>query len=77
MRIDDQIEEQTFHRKEKESRHPLAVIKLPANVLDHTGDENAELASRVFELSPTPRQKWLASDDAEKRKILEIVRLLC
>ena len=77
LRIDDQIDDQTFNRKQTESRDRLAAIKLQADVLDRTRDENAELASRVFELSQTLRQKWLTADYAEKRKILEIVWLNC
>lgn len=60
-----------------ELRDRLAAIKLQADVLDRTRDENAELASRVFELSQTLRQKWLTANYAEKRKILEIVWLNC
>ena len=50
---------------------------LQLDVLNRTQDENAELASRVFELSQTLRQRWLTADYAEKRKILEIVWLNC
>ncbi len=58
-------------------RDRLASIKLQTDVVDRTRDENAELASKVFELSQTLRQKWLTADYAEKRKILEIVWLNC
>ena len=75
MRIDDQIAETTINRKQTEMRDRLAPIKLQADVLDRTRDENAELASRVFELSQTLRQKWLTADYAETRKILEIAWL--
>ncbi len=77
LRIDDQIDEKSFNRKQMELRDRLASIKLQADVLDRTRDENAELASRVFELSQTLRQKWLTANYAEKRKILEIVWLNC
>ncbi|MDX1926868.1 MAG: recombinase zinc beta ribbon domain-containing protein, partial [Pirellulaceae bacterium] len=77
LRIDDQIDEKAFNRKQTELRDRLAAIKLQADVLDRTRDENAELASRVFELSQTLRQKWLTANYAEKRKILEIVWLNC
>ena len=76
-RIDDQINEMTFNRKQTELRDRLAAIKLQADVLDRTRDENAELASRVFERSRTLLQKWLTADYSEKRKILEIVWLNC
>lgn len=77
LRIDGQIEDDTFCRKQTELRDRLASIKLQSDVLDRGRDENAELASRVFELSQTLRQRWLTSDYAEKRKILEIVWLNC
>ena len=77
LRIEDQIDESAFNRKQTEMRDRLAAITLQTEVLDRTRDENAELASRVFELSQTLRQKWLTADYAEKRKILEIVWLNC
>lgn len=77
LRIDDQIDEMAFNRKQTELRDRLASIKLRAEVPDRTRDENAEFASQVFELSQTLRQKWLTADYAEKRKIREIVWLNC
>ncbi len=77
LRIDGQIDDDTFNRKQTELRDRLASIMLQLEVLNRTRDENAELASRVFELSQTLRSKWLTSDYAEKRKILEIVWLNC
>lgn len=77
LRIEDQIDESAFNRKQTEMRDRLAAIKLQADVLDRTRDENADLASRVFELSQTLRHKWLTADYAEKRKILEVVWLNC
>jgi hypothetical protein len=77
LRIDGQIDDDTFNRKQTELRDRLASVKLESDVLDRTQDENAELASRVFELSQTLRQRWLTADYAEKRKILEIVWLNC
>ena len=50
---------------------------LQLEILNRSREENAELASRVFELSQTLRQKWLTADYAEKRQILEIVWLNC
>ena len=77
LRIADQVNEKTFNSKQTELRDRLAAIKLQVDALDRTRDENAELASRVFELSQTLRAKWLTADYAEKRKILEIVWLNC
>lgn len=77
LRIDGQIDDDTFGRKHTELRDRLASIMLQLEVLNRSRDENAELASRVFELSQTLRQKWLAADYIEKRQILEIVWLNC
>ena len=77
LRIDDQIDETTFNRKQTEMRDRLASIKLQLDVLDRSRDENAEITSKVFELSQTLRQRWLTADYAEKRKIVEIVWLNC
>ena len=62
LRIDGQIDDDTFARKQTELRDRLSSIKLQLDVLDRGRDENAELASRVFELSQTLRQWWLTAD---------------
>jgi site-specific DNA recombinase len=77
LRIDDQIDEGTFVRKQAELRDRLASIKLQLDVVDRSHDETAELALKVFELSQTLRQKWLTADYAAKRRIMEIVCLNC
>ncbi len=77
LRIDDQIDQDTFARKSTELRDRLAGIKLQLDALDRSHDETAELAVKVFELSQTLREKWLTSDYAAKRRILEIVCLNC
>lgn len=75
LRIDDQIDEATFARKNTELRDRVARIKLQLDVLDRSHDETAELAVKVFELSQTLRQQWLTADYASKRRIMEIVFL--
>ena len=77
LRINDQIDEETFVRKQTEMRDRLASIKLQLDVVDRSHDETAELALKVFELSQTLRQEWLTADYAAKRRILEIVCLNC
>jgi site-specific DNA recombinase len=64
-------------QKKTELRDRFAAIKLQLDVLDRSQDENADLTSKVFELSQTLRQRWLTADYAEKRKILDIVWLNC
>ena len=75
MRLADDIDQETFGRKGTEIRDRLASIKLQLDALDRSHDENAELASKVFELSQTLRQQWLTADYDAKRRILEIVCL--
>ncbi len=77
LRIDGQIGDDAFARKNTELRDRHASILLQLEALNRSHDENAELASRVFELSQTLRQKWLKAEYAEKRQILEIVWLNC
>ncbi|MFO0884845.1 MAG: recombinase family protein [Pirellulales bacterium] len=77
LRLADDIDQDTFARKSTEIRDRLAAIKLQMDVLDRGHDENAELASKVFELSQTLKQQWLTADYAAKRRILEIVFLNC
>ena len=77
LRIDDQIDQDTFARKQTELRDRLASIKLQLDVIDRSHDETAELAVEVFELSQALRDKWLSADYASKRRILEIVWLNC
>ena len=77
MRLSEDIDQETFARKHTELRDRLASIKLQLDALDRSHDENAELATKVFELSQTLRQQWLTADYAAKRRLLEIVFLNC
>ena len=71
----------TQARKQTEFRDREASLKLQMEVVDRSppGDlmkrEIADLAVRVFELSQTLKEKWLAADYTAKRQILEIVCL--
>ena len=73
----DEIDQETFARKQTELRDRLATITLQRDVLIRSHDENADLAVKVFELSQTLRQHWLTADYSTKRRILEIVLLNC
>ncbi len=77
LRLDDQIDEAMFVRKQTELRDRRASIKLQLDVVDRSHDETAELAVKVFELSQILRSQWFAADYATKRRILEIVFLNC
>lgn len=77
LRLSEDVDQETFARKHTEIRDRLASIKLQLDVLDRGHDENAELASKVFELSQTLNEQWVSADYAAKRRILEIVFLNC
>ncbi len=77
LRLGGEIEQDSFAKKSTELRDRLARIKLQLEAVDRTHDENADLASQVFELSQTLRSKWLTADYGIKRRILEIVCLNC
>jgi hypothetical protein len=67
LRIDNQIDQETYTRKNTELRDRLAALKLQLDGLDRSHDEMTELASKVFELSQTLRQRWLTADYPTKR----------
>src|SRR6266481_2122278 len=52
----EDIDQDTFALKHTDMRDRLASIKLQLDVLDHSHDETAELAAKVFELSQTATQ---------------------
>jgi site-specific DNA recombinase len=51
----------------------MANVTLQMEVVDRDRGEQAELATRVFELSQALEKKWLTADFAEKRKLLDLV----
>lgn len=75
MRINEELDQETFAAKQTELRDRLASIKLQLESVGRSRDELAELALKVFELSQTLTEKWLTADYATKRRILEIVCL--
>lgn len=77
LRLAEDVDQDTFARKHTELRDRLASIKLQLDVVDRSHDENADLASKVFELSQTLQKQWVTADYAAKRRILEIVCLNC
>ncbi len=77
LRLGDDVDQDTFAKKHTELRDRLASIKLQLDVLDRSHDETAELAAKVFELSQTLQDTWVAADYATKRRIPEIVCLNC
>ena len=77
MRLADQIDQDAFASKQTELRDRIASLKLQLDSVHRSSDELVELALKVFELSQTLTEKWLAADYATKRRILEIVCLNC
>ena len=77
LRIREEIDLDTFAKKQTELRDRLAKLKLQLDVIDRSHDEMADLAVKVFELSQMLSQKWLSADYATKRRIMEIVFLNC
>ncbi|MGD9645990.1 MAG: recombinase family protein [Pirellulales bacterium] len=77
LRLSEDIDQETFAKKQTELRDRLASIKLQLDVVDRSHDEMSDLAAKVFELSQTLCDQWLSADYATKRRILEIVFLNC
>lgn len=46
MRLDDEVDQETFTRKDTEFRDRLASIKLQVDAVDRSHDENTELAAK-------------------------------
>jgi len=77
LRLAEEVDQDKFARKHTELRERVASIKLQLDVVDRSYDENADLASKAFELSQTLQDKWVGADYATKRRPLEIVCLNC
>lgn len=73
LRMDGEIDADTFAAKQTELRDRVASIKLQLDSLDRINDELVELAAAAFGLSQDLSSQWLTSDYAAKRRILEIV----
>jgi site-specific DNA recombinase len=75
LRLLGEIEADTFGRKNVELRDRIANLTLQLESTHRGRDENAEMAQKVFELSQSLTERWLASDYSVKRQILEMVCL--
>jgi hypothetical protein len=75
MRLNEEIDSDTFATKSTELRDREAKLKLQLDACDLGRHENAEIVVKAFELSQSLRPKWLTADYAEKRRALEIVFL--
>lgn len=77
LRLYEEIDADTFAKKQTELRDRESALKLNMDALDRSHHEIADLAVKAFELSQTLRDQWLTADHASKRRILEIVCLNC
>jgi hypothetical protein len=77
MRLNGEIEADTYAAKATELRDRVAMLKLKLKLdaCDLGRDENGEIAIKAFELSQSLRAKWHTADYAEKHRVLEIVFL--
>lgn len=75
LRLLEEINADTFAAKNTELRDRIARLTLQLEAADRGRDEQADLATKVFELSQSLQEKWLTADCQEKRQILEMVCL--
>jgi len=75
LRLLGEIEADTFAAKGTELRDREAALMLQIEASDRGRHENADIAVKAFELSQCLAEKWVTSDYAAKRRILEIVCL--
>ena len=77
MRLMDEINPDTFKRKNGELQGRIARLQLQVDVADKDDAENRDLAVKAFELSQSLREKWLSADAPTKRHLLQIICLNC
>jgi site-specific DNA recombinase len=75
LRLLDEIDADTFARKNTEMRDRTAALTLQLEAVDRGRDEQAELAQKVFELSQSLQELWLTADCSAKRQLLQMVCL--
>ena len=75
LRLNDEIQGDTFGRKSTELRDREARLRLQVEACTRGRHEDADLATKAFELSQSLRAKWVESDYPAKSRILEIVCL--
>lgn len=67
LRLSDDLDQATYARKGTEIRDRLASIKLQLDAADRSGDEMAELASKVFDLDTQRRESCPHNKKALRR----------
>lgn len=75
MRLNEEINSDTYAAKATELRDREAMLKLQLDACDLGRHETAEIAVKAFELSQNLRGQWVTADYSTKRRYLEIVFL--
>jgi site-specific DNA recombinase len=75
MRLNEEINSDTYAAKSTELRDREAKLKLQLDACDLGRHETAEIAVKAFELSQNLRGQWVTADYSAKRRYLEIVFL--
>lgn len=75
LRLLEEIDESTFASKNRELRDRITQLDVQIEGCDRNRADQAELATKVFELSQTLTEKWLTADVWAKRQLLEITCL--
>ncbi len=75
LRLDEEIDSETFAAKATELRDKAASLLLHLQKAGRGRYEIIDIAVKAFELSQDLRSKWVTSDYAAKRRILEITCL--
>ena len=75
LRLLEEIDADTYAEKATELRDEEAKLRLEIEACSRGRGETADLAVKAFELSQSLEAKWVTSDYAAKRRILEIICL--
>jgi len=70
-----EIEIERYSKLNTEFRDRIHACTTQVEAVDRRRDEHAALATKVFELSQSLTERWLAADYSAKRRILEIICL--
>jgi len=69
------IDRQAHRTKQAELQEQRDAVALQMEAIGRQGDEQTDIAIKVFELSQHLKEKWLTAEIPEKRRILEILCL--
>lgn len=75
LRLDGEIDAETFAEKATQLRDKAASLRLHLEAADRGRYEIIDITVKAFELSQNLRAQWVTADYAAKRRILEIICL--